>query len=224
VTPLVIIRPEPGNTASVAAARALGIEAIGIPLFAIAPLDSPLPAGPFDAVLAGSANAFRHGGDQLKSLLSLPVYAVGETTAAAAREAGFTVAAIGTGGLQTVLDSLPPGPLRLLRLTGRERVSLNPPIGVELVEHVVYAANPLPLPPGLAAQFAMPAVIALHSAEAARHLAALVAERARLSLACIGPRVAEAAGGGWASVRAASSPDDTALLALAAEMCQTRGQ
>lgn len=224
MTPLLILRPEPGNAASVAAARALGLEAIGAPLFAIVPVSSPLPAGPFDAVLAGSANAFRHGGDVLAELTDLPVFAVGEATATAAREAGFTVAATGNGGLQAVLDAIPPGPLRLLRLAGRERVSLRPPSGIELVEQVVYAAQALPLPAALAAQVGKPAVIALHSAEAARRLALLVSERRQLSLACLGPRVAEAAGSGWAAVRMAPQPDDAALLALAAEMCQTHGQ
>ena len=45
-----------------------------------------------------SANAIRHGGAGLERLRSLPVHAVGEATAAAAREAGFAVAGIGEGG------------------------------------------------------------------------------------------------------------------------------
>ena len=69
-------------------------------------------------------------------------------------------------------------------------------------------------------------VVALHSAEAARHFALecqrLKIDRIQIALACIGARVSEAAGTGWAKVRSAPSPDDTALLALAAEMCQTR--
>ena len=221
--PLIILRPEPGNSASLAAARALGLEAFGAPLFVIAPVQSPQPAGPFDAILAGSANAFHHGGATLSDLKHLPVYAVGETTAQAAREAGFTVAATGAGGLQAVLDSLPPHITRLLRLAGRERVSLTPPPGVTLAEQVVYAAESLPLPSALAERMTQPCVIALHSAEAARHFASLVPDRAHLALACIGQRVAAAAGPGWAEVRSAASPDDPALLALAAAMCQTHG-
>ena len=219
--PLIILRPEPGNSASLAAARALGLEAFGAPLFAIQPVQSPQPVGPFDAILAGSANAFRHGGATLTGLKHLPVYAVGETTAQAARAVGFAVAATGVGGLQAVLDDLPPDVARLLRLAGRERVSLMPPRGVTLAEQVVYAAEPLPLPPALMEHFTKPCVIALHSAEAARHFARLVPDRAYLSLVCIGQRVAAAAGPGWAEVRCAATPDDPALLALAAAMCQT---
>lgn len=221
--PLVILRPEPGNAASLAAARALGLEAIAAPLFVIEPVPSPLPIEPFDAILAGSANAFRHGGAQLASLVHLPVYAVGEATAQAARAAGFSVAAIGAGGLQNVLDALPPAPMRLLRLAGRDRVELTPPPEIELTEHVVYAAISQPLSPALAKQLTQPCVIALHSAEAARIFASLMSNRAHLSLACIGQRVAAAAGPGWAAVRCAATPDDPTLLALAAEMCQTPG-
>jgi uroporphyrinogen-III synthase len=221
--PLIVLRPEPGNSASLAAARALGLEAIAAPLFAVEPVQSPLPPGPFDAVLVGSANAFRHGGASLEGLRNLPVYAVGEATAQAARAAGFSVIATGAGGLQAVLDGLPPDVTRLLRMAGRERVLLVPPPSVTLAEQVVYAAEPLPMPPALAERLTQPCVIALHSAAAARHFASLVLNRAHLSLACIGQRVAAAAGPGWAEVCSAVTPDDPALLALAARMCQTSG-
>jgi len=68
-------------------------------------------------------------------------------------------------------------------------------------------------------------VVLLHSAEAARALAGVVRssgmDRAEISLCCLGPRIAAAAGGGWAACRAAPVAEDAALLALAAEMCQT---
>ena len=68
-------------------------------------------------------------------------------------------------------------------------------------------------------------VVLLHSAAAARHLAELCTQdgidRATIALACLGPRIAEAAGAGWREVGVASRPDDAALLALAARMCQS---
>lgn len=217
---LLIVRPEPGCAATVAAARALGLDAHAAPLFAIAPVDWSLPDEPCDAILAGSANAFRHGGAQLAALHRLPVHAVGRITAEAAVASGFNVASAGEGGLQMALERLPP-PLRLLRLAGAVRVELTPPPDIELVERVVYAAEPQRLTQVLDE----PTVVALHSAAAARYFAdecdRLSLDRAHLSLVCIGPRVAEAAGSGWAELRAAPSPEDTALLALAAEMCQT---
>jgi len=225
--PLAIVRPEPGCSATLAQARALGLAAQAWPLFAVAPVawEAPDPAG-FDLLLVGSANVFRHGGISLAGLRDLPVHAVGEATAEAARAAGFAVAATGAGGLQPVLDALPAG-TRALRLAGAERIVLTPPPGVVLAERTVYAARPLPMPAGLAALLARPAVIALHSAEAARHLAAEVERlglpRAIHALATIGPRVSVAAGAGWRTVLSADSPTESALLAKSRDLCQTAG-
>lgn len=218
---VLILRPEPGCTATVAAAREVGLAARSAPLFGIEPREWNVPTAPFDALLVGSANAFRHGGAQLETLRHLPVHVVGEATAEAARAAGFTVAGIGSGGLQGVLDGIAPG-TRLLRLSGEERIELNPPTGVSIDEVVVYASVPRPLDP--AALKGNPLVL-LHSAEAARHFAAecdrLAIDRAALSLATIGPRVTNAAGSGWRALETAAQPSDAALLALAARMCQS---
>ena len=90
--PVIVIRPEPGCSATVAAARAAGLEAHGFPLQEVAPVAWESPdSGSFDVILAGSANVFRHGGAALRKFLSLPVHAVGQATAEAARAAGFTV-------------------------------------------------------------------------------------------------------------------------------------
>lgn len=223
--PLVVIRPEPGCAASVSAARDLGLEAHGFPLFAIRPLpwQAP-PADEFDALLVGSANAFRHGGPDLERYRSLPVHAVGAATANAARAAGFSVATTGSGGLQTVLDAI-ASHTRLLRLAGAERIALSPPASVMMIERAVYASEPQPAPPALAALLAAPAVILLHSAEAARHLATecdrLGLAREHLGLATIGPRVSAAAGAGWRALATAANPSESALLAKARDLCQT---
>lgn len=226
MVPLIVIRAEPGCAASLAAARAMGLDAHGFPLFDIGPCawEPPAPDS-FDALLLGSANALRHGGVALAALRGKPACVVGETTAAAARAAGLDVVLTGSGGLQGVVDALPPGLHRLLRLAGAERVAIAPPPGVTIAERVVYASKPRPMPGALAALLRQGAVVALHSGEAARHFCAecerLGMARSRIALAAIGPRVASAAGQGWARVAAAARPDDAALLALAREMCQT---
>ncbi|MBC2665649.1 uroporphyrinogen-III synthase [Novosphingobium flavum] len=223
--PLLAIRPEPGASATVAAARALGLEAEGFPLFSVRPVAWDLPdSGAFDLLLAGSANVFRHGGAGLAALRGLPIHAVGEATAEAAREAGFAVAAAGSGGLQGVLDQVRAG-ARVLRLAGAERVTLSLPAGVSMTERTVYESLSAPMPAALVRRLEGAAVVLLHSAEAARHFAAECGRhgvvRARLHLACIGPRVAAAAGSGWASVSTAQEPLENALLAKAAELCHT---
>lgn len=223
--PVLVLRPEPGASATVLAARALGLDAEAFPLFAVLPLAwEPVAREEVDALLLGSANALRHAGAGLERYHGLPAYAVGASTAAAARLAGFDVVAAGEGGLQALLGALRPGHRRLLRLAGRERVVLDVPAGVEVTTREVYASEPLPLPAELLARLAAPALVLLHSGEAAAHFArgcdAAGVARDRLLLAAIGPRVAARAGAGWAMLRSAPAPTDAALLALAARMCQ----
>ncbi|WP_310535453.1 uroporphyrinogen-III synthase [Novosphingobium sp.] len=223
--PVLVLRPEPGCSATVAAAQALGLDARAAPLFAVEPRDWTLPdVGSFDALLVGSANAFRHGGAQRDALRGLPVLAVGEATAEAARTGGFTVAKCGSGGLQGVLDEVPAG-TQLLRLAGEERIELTAPAGVSMAEVVVYASVPRELDPAMLPALRAGALVLLHSAEAARHFASECArlgiDRAAVSLATIGPRVTTAAGDGWRDVQTADQPSDAALLALARRMCQS---
>ena len=224
--PVIVIRPEPGCGRSVAASRALGLAAHGFPLFKVRALAWKPPApDQFDAMLVGSANVFRHGGDALAAYHDKPVHAVGETTAEAARAAGFTVASTGSGGLHSVLERAASGHRRLLRLAGRDRVVLAPPPGVSITERVVYASKPAPMPGALTDLLHEAALVLLHSGEAARHFSRELDMhgllRERISLAAIGPRVAQEAGLGWARVEAAQAANETALLALAARMCQT---
>ena len=124
---LIALRPEPGLAATLEKARAAGLAITGCALSEIraAAWACPDPAR-YDGLLIGSANAILHGGPDLACLIAKPVHAVGEATAAAARAAGFTVAMVGSGGLQGVLDAI-PGPSHLLRIAGEERTVLTPP-------------------------------------------------------------------------------------------------
>lgn len=223
--PVIVLRPEPGCAATVTAARAQGLEAHGHPLFEVCPMAWQAPdAGTVDGLLLGSANALRHAGAALDSYRGKPAWCVGEMTAEAARAAGLVLAATGSGGLQPVLDSVPPA--RLLRLCGAERIDLTPPPGVTLTERIVYETAPLPISAGLAERLGAGAVVLLHSAAAASHFTReidrLGIARDRLYLAALGPRIAQAAGSGWASLATAREASDAALLALARELCQSR--
>lgn len=226
MVPVIVIRPEPGCARTVEAAGAAGLMAHGFPLFAVQPADwtPPDPAG-IDALLIGSANALRHGGAGIEAFRGFPAHVVGAATAEATRGAGLSVETVGEGGLQRVLDAVDPAKGRLLRLAGRERVSLSPPAGVTLIERVVYASDPRPMPAALSDLLRAPSLVLLHSGEAARHFAAQIdlalLARNSIRIAAIGPRVLEQAGTGWAQVRAADRPYDAALLALAVRMCQS---
>ena len=220
---IVAIRPEPGLSATIAKGREHGLEIEGQPLFEVRPVAwDPPPARLFDALLAGSANVFRHGGKALGQYRHLPVYAVGNTTAQAAREAGFAIAGIGEGGLQKVARELPGGG-SYLRLAGRAHVLLTMFEESTVTTCVIYENTPIPVPENLAESIRGGALVLLHSAEAARHFGAecdrLELPRKAIRLAALGPRIAHAAGSGWRAVRSAEKPNDAALLALAREMC-----
>lgn len=222
--PVVVIRPEPGNAATCQAITAAGLEAVPAPLFRTGPRAWTVPKGPFAGLLVGSAAVFAHGGAQLAGLRQVPVHAVGAATARAAQAAGFAVAAIGSGGLQAIAEGLAPG--RYLRLAGEAHVPLALPAGVGVTDRIVYAVETLPLTEPVAARLrANPALILLHSAEAARHWCAesdrLNLPRHALHIAALAPRIAWAAGSNWKSVGIAPFPRDDALLSLAQQMCQT---
>ena len=226
MVPIVTIRPAPGDAGTVAAGRAAGLTVLSHPLFSIEPVawQAPDPGG-FDAVLLGSANAVRHGGPRLAALTALPALCVGETTATAARDAGFAIAATGTGGLQSVLPiASERGLARLLRLAGEAHVPLALPQGMRAETRVVYRVVDHPIDDLLAAILDQGAVVLLHSGEAATHFAREVdrrgLDRRHIALACLAPRIADRAGEGWRALSTAASVEDGALLALAAQMCQ----
>lgn len=219
------IRPEPGLSSTIAAGAARGLPIAGYPLSAVGPCGWTLPdLKAIDALLVGSANAIRFGGEKLESLLHLPVLAVGEATANAARDAGFSVAKTGTGGLQSLIDELGPNYRKLLRLAGEDHVQLELPDGINLITRVIYRVQNTYIKEDFAERLSNGAVVLLHSAGAAAHFASecdrLGLERDRIGLAAIGPRVLGLVGSGWRDARAAASPSEAELLALAQDMCQ----
>jgi uroporphyrinogen-III synthase len=196
-------------------ARDRGMDAVAVPLFEIEPCRWQAPdAASFDGLLLTSANAVRHGGDALASLRGLKVYAVGEATAEAAREAGFDIAATGDAGVDRLLGSIEQD-LKLIHLCGEHRHEpANPSQKIRSI--CVYRARKVDRPDlGIA-----PGSIALvHSPRAGERLAELVLERRSISIAAISSAAANAVGRGWRSVEIAPEPTDDALLALAARLC-----
>ena len=220
--PVVVLRPEPGNTRTAAALRALGLEVRQVPLFGALPVDwtPPDPAG-FDGLLLTSANAVRHGGAGLDPFKRLPVVAVGAATAAAASEAGFAVAVTGAEDARAVVaEARDRGFARLLHLAGRERAPTED--GVEAI--TVYASDAASVAADVTRSFE-DAVVLVHSARAAARLAELVdgagADRSRIALVAISRAVGDAAGTGWADLAIAPEPSDSAVVATAAASANT---
>lgn len=212
---LLLLRPEPGLTASADRARAMGLEVRLCPLFQVEPVEwqAPDPAQ-FDALLMTSANVVHHGGPQLSGLLNLPVQAVGPATSAAAEAAGFQVEQVGAGDVVELLDALPCS-VRLLHLAGEDHRHV---ADARIDRRIVYRSSPIPNPP-LPPLAGM--VVAVHSPRAGERLAQLAGDRRSAAVAAISVAAAEACGGGWERVEAADQPNDKCLLALAAQLCHT---
>lgn len=216
---LIILRPEPGASASLERAKALGLDAMAIPLFKVQPVAwTPPDPDNFDAVLATSANAMRYGGPGLDRFRHLSLHAVGEATAEAARETGFAQVSAGGSNVEALLNSL-PAELGLFHPCGRDRRDLS---GARqtITSVPVYAAEALPMPEGIAV--VADAVIAVHSPRAGSRLAELIHsnDRSSVRIAAISAAAAAATGMGWAEVNSAAEPSDRALLELAARLCE----
>jgi uroporphyrinogen-III synthase len=211
-----VLRPEPGNAATIGRIEALGLRAIRLPLFEIRALGwtAPNPAA-FDALLLTSANAVRFGGQGLETLRRLPVMTVGARTADISRAAGFDVMVSGKSDAASLL-ARDHGFTRILHLGGRER-SIETG-GVIARAIAVYASEPVPLPAeDLAALSGSTAL--LHSARAAARLGELAdahgLARSSIAVAAFSPAVAAAAGTGWAWIATAATPNDAALIEAA---------
>ncbi len=216
--PVAILRPEPGNAATAGRALSLGLRVIRLPLFEIRALAwAPADPAAHDALVLTSANAVRNAGPRLHDYAHLPVFAVGGATATAASAAGLRVIAVGSGGMAELSETLGKHRIgRALHLAGRDRVMVD---ALHLSDvRIVYASEAVAVTrEDIARLFGCVAL--LHSPRAAMRFARAVdaggVERHSIAIAAISEAVADAAGSGWESVRAAPEPSDAALLALA---------
>src|SRR6267142_933022 len=89
---ILVTRPQPDNEATGASLRARGFDVLLAPMLRFEPVGLPDDAGAdYAAIIVTSANALRAVESQLAGhrLLGLPLFAVGDRTAAVARQAGF---------------------------------------------------------------------------------------------------------------------------------------
>ncbi len=221
--PLLVLRPEPGNAATVARARLMGLDARAAPLFAVEPVAwSAEAADAYVGILLTSAYAVRHAGRRLENYLALPAYAVGEATAALARSAGFASVVAGDSDVARLMAHIATlGLHRLLHLSG-EDVTPFDALGIEIDRHVVYCAVEIAPPPEFAAACQENPVILVHSQRAGKRLAALVAPGRRNGIAVVTISAAAAlqAGQGWQQLAIAPEPRDEAMLKIAVELCR----
>src|SRR5450432_3615273 len=106
---VLVTRPDPDGEATASALRAKGLEVLLAPMLRFEPVafHDDVDAH-YGAVIVTSANALRGIESHLKGhrLLELPLFAVGEHTASAARRAGFTHVISANGDATSLLDSV----------------------------------------------------------------------------------------------------------------------
>jgi uroporphyrinogen-III synthase len=234
VVRLLVTRPHPDAEETVARLGALGIEGIAAPLLDRAALRAALPdPAELAAIALTSANALRALDERgaLRPYLGLQVFAVGEKTAAVARELGF-VAIVTAGGTAEHLvaeigAAQPPGPVfyPAARHQAADLAGLLAPLGVDVVTARVYEMRPArTLAPAIAASLARGAYAGAlfysrRTAEAFVALAApLVApeQKSRLGVLCLSEQVAEPLlAAHFVRASLAEHPNEDAMMALA---------
>ncbi|KRE09764.1 hypothetical protein ASE63_04355 [Bosea sp. Root381] len=143
-----VFRPPTEAALTAAALRAHGHEPVLAPLFAVSRLPEPAPKGPFAALVLTSGNAVPALSELPPAWRDLPVFAVGERTAAKVREAGFADARSARGNRDDMVALIRndlPMPGRLLLIAARDRhqdvADKLGDAGFEAVTWVAYAAQ-----------------------------------------------------------------------------------
>ncbi|MFT3968671.1 MAG: uroporphyrinogen-III synthase, partial [Sphingobium sp.] len=216
--PVLVLRPEPGAARTAEALRDAGFTPISYPLYAIEPIAwTPPDPAQVGAVLVTSANALRHGGPGLARYADRPLFAVGEATAEAARQAGFRSVTAGDGDIATTIPLLVrAGHGPVLHLGGTELRDYDPQ-GLSIIRLPVYRTVEQGDAAGLAR--ALPrdrgAFALVHSPRAGARLARLATqeERERITIVAISNAASDACGGGWRDRVVAGRPTEQALLA-----------
>ena len=106
---ILVTRPHPDNEATAESLRARGHTVLLAPALKFEPVAfHDQGESPYGAVLVTSANAIRAVAPQLRDLglLELPLFAVGEHTAAAARNAGFAKVIVAGGDAASLRDKV----------------------------------------------------------------------------------------------------------------------
>ncbi len=200
--------------------RALGAEAVIAPLLTIVPCGFDTSTAGAQAIIFTSSNGVRSFPDA-HGARARAVFAVGDATAAAAREAGFLEVHSANGDVRAlaalIKDSLRPAGGKLIHIAG-DHVAGD--LGGELTaagfdyeRRLAFASvAAASLPEALSAPLD---AILFHSARAAVTFVSLGAPRsAELTAACLSEAVAEAARKtAWKTVIVAPAPREDALLA-----------
>ena len=216
-----ITRAQPGADLTAQRLRILGHAPLVAPLLEVRPVDGAIDLDGIGALAFTSANAVAAFAERSLSR-NLPVFTVGDATAAAARAARFSRVQSAEGDVDALAALitarrgaftgavLHPG---ARDLAGDLKGALNA-AGLKARNATVYET--LVLPPSPEALEALPSLdaILIHSPRAARALSDLAAARP-IKVLCLSPAaVPPLRAQGFTDVEAADTPTELALLAL----------
>lgn len=229
---VLVTRPQPGADRTAKRLRALGHEAVIVPMSDILPLRSALPAGKFDAVVASSANSFRYlPRDVAERLGTLPFYAVGKETAAVGKQFGFIDPSPGAASASDLARDLVAdlkAPARVAYICGAVRMdTLEEQLsaaGISVVAVETYDTQARKIPSSEIAELERAPIdaVLVYSAKAADALVGVAKPLAGTifrdtAFIAISPRVRDRlVAGGILRVAASASPDEDAMFELLA--------
>ena len=227
---LAVTRPLADSDRTAGALRTRGHEVLVAPLMRLEPVTANL-SGNWAAVVITSANApAAIASSAPASLLRLPLFAVGQRSAEAARAAGFANVTSTDGDVRDLVQSVAARSyaMPVLYLAGEYRaadlIGALAARGVKVEMRVVYRAVTAPFPPELVAALrsgALEAVLHFSRRSADNYLtgardAGLLEQALGLRHFCLSAQIAEPlVAAGAAKIAVAQRPDEAALLDLA---------
>jgi uroporphyrinogen-III synthase len=211
-----ITRAEPGASRTAERLRELGHDALNAPVLEVHPLPAAIDLGGVGALAFTSANGVRAFADLCRDR-GLPVFAVGDTTAQAARAAGFDMVVSAEGDVDALGRAIVAAEGRLAgavlhpgaRDPAGDLVGALTKAGMAARAIAVYETRVLPVtvPPGAEG-------VLVHSPKAAAAIAG--AAVGALAAYCISSAAAAPLAGAVKRLTVAAEPDETHLLALLA--------
>ena len=182
---VLVTRPEPGATDLAGSLkRTLDAQVFSAPLTEIVPTDAAIDPGDATALLVTSPKAAQLA----SSVPDLPVFAVGRTSAEAARARGLHVQSVGSARVDDALIASLPAGARVLHLSGEDLAVDPAPLlaarGITYARLVVYRAESVEEPP--------PALRACLAADAPRFVTFLSGRAAEI-FAALAPAAMPAA-------------------------------
>ena len=231
---LLVTRPEPDASETAARLNALDIEAVIEPLLIAETLQTTLPrATGFAGLAVTSGNALRalHDRGELPHFLKLPLYAVGDRTAALARAFGFAEVVSAGGSFDDLVMLLAKagihGPLLYpaARQQAGDLAKALAPHGIMVITTPVYAMHPARRFSRDLDDAALDGALfySRRTAETFAALATNLRRKPRLGMLCLSTAVAEPLlAAHFVRVSLADHPSEEAMMALALSFA--RGQ